>query len=94
MKTFNLGSVVCTRAVSDLMDCDVDFHRFVNTAFRRYMSGDWGDTCEEDAKLNDAALVDGKRILSVYIQESLDRTIWIITESDRSVTTVLFPWEY
>lgn len=94
MKTFNLGSIVCTRAVGDLMDCDKEFHGFVSASFRRYMSGDWGDTCEEDAMLNDIALVEGKRILSVYIQQPSDRTIWIITESDRSVTTILFPWEY
>ena len=58
----------------------------------RHRQGDWGEVCEEDAALNDAAARQDCRVLSAYTVE--DRKIWIITEWDRSVTTVLFPEEY
>lgn len=58
----------------------------------RYVVGDWGDTCEEDAKFNDISVDQGERILAVYKRG--DWTIWIITEWDRSCTTILFPEEY
>jgi hypothetical protein len=58
----------------------------------RHRSGDWGDVCDEDKKLNDEA-VDGEgRILSAYTVDG--EKVWVITEWDRSVTTVLFPSEY
>ena len=59
----------------------------------RHIRGDWGDTCEEDREQNDISVVEGKRILAVYKYND-DTTIWIITEWDRSVTTILFPHEY
>ncbi|WP_051962358.1 hypothetical protein [Serratia sp. Ag2] len=59
----------------------------------RHLAGDWGEVCEYDYKLNQAALNTGDRLHSVY-QVTPDLTIWIITESDRSVTTVLLPSEY
>lgn len=59
----------------------------------RHASGDWGDVCAEDARANVAALADGTRLLSAY--HLADRTkVWIITEADRSATTVLLPEEY
>lgn len=58
----------------------------------RHQSGDWGDIHGEDRGLNEEDLRNGNRILSVYTV--MDRRIWIITEADRSVTTVLFPEEY
>lgn len=52
-----------------------------------------GDCCPADAAANDAALCDGDRILSVY--HTHDRVkFWIITEADRSATTVLLPDDY
>jgi len=59
----------------------------------RHLTGDWGDVCEEDRWANDWALRRNGRLLSVY--HSSDQTkFWIITESDRSVTTVLMPEDY
>lgn len=60
----------------------------------RHASGDWGDVSQEDAALNNEALVDGTRILSSYKLRDGETTIWIITEADRSVTTILLPSEY
>ena len=58
----------------------------------RHFSGDWGEVCKEDADSNNLAVAMSLRILSAYTVEG--RKIWIITEWDRSVTTVLFPEEY
>jgi hypothetical protein len=60
---------------------------------RRHVRADWGDLCESDRRRNDAALLSGERLLSSY-QVASDLTLWIITEGDRSVTTLLLPSEY
>ena len=85
---FPLGQTVITQgALAALTTQDV------LTGIRRHSSGDWGDVCPEDAELNDAALSNGSRLLSAY--KSSDGTkFWVITESDRSVTTFLLPEEY
>ncbi len=59
----------------------------------RHASNDWGEVCGEDWLLNDQALEDGTRLLSVYRTAKEDR-LWVITEADRSVTTLLLPDEY
>jgi hypothetical protein len=60
---------------------------------QRHASGDWGDVCEEDRVANNDALQYGDRLLSSYaISENIK--IWVITEYDRSVTTILLPSEY
>jgi hypothetical protein len=58
----------------------------------RHAAGDWGELCDEDQQANEDALACGARLLSVYIVESVK--VWVITEADRSVTTVLLPEEY
>ena len=63
-------------------------------SLRRHQSGDWGDVCEERRRLNEEALRDGFRILSVYHAQKTHRRYFIITEADRSVTTILLPNEY
>jgi hypothetical protein len=60
---------------------------------RRHVAGDWGDVDAEDKALNDQALLDGTRLLSSY-RTSKGQTIWVITEADRSVTTILLPEDY
>ncbi len=59
----------------------------------RHVRGDWGCLCAEDKQANDEALADDLRILSAYRLNDGVR-IWVITECDRSVTTVLLPEEY
>jgi hypothetical protein len=58
----------------------------------RHAAGDWGDLCEEDRQVNAQALADGSRLLSAY--EIQGAKFWVITEADRSATTVLLPSEY
>ena len=67
----------------------------------RHVRGDWGDVCPEDAQINDEALREGARIFSVYVLPPpvgeggmLAQVMWLITEADRSVTTLLLPEEY
>lgn len=62
-------------------------------ALRRHSAGDWGDVDDEDRAANDNALGVGERILSVY-RSANGVTFWVITEADRSVTTVLLPSDY
>lgn len=59
----------------------------------RHLSGDWGDICDEDRGLNEAALKHGSRLLSVYYDRNGTK-YWIITEADRSATTILLPEDY
>ena len=61
---------------------------------QRHGSADWGDLCGEDKALNDLALAEGEgRIFSSYALPGEGR-VWVITESDRSATTLLLPEEY
>lgn len=64
----------------------------VLAALRRHASGDWGDLCPEDAIANDEALHQGGRLLSAYGDG--EYRVWVITEADRSVTTILLPEDY
>ena len=92
MEKFSLGKLVMTRAVHDKMNSDIDFAIGVLESFERSNRWDWGDWCEEDKAENELALKDSERIFALYNIGS-DK-IYIITEHDRSVTTILFPYEY
>jgi len=58
----------------------------------RHATGDWGDICKEDRRENELSLRHGRRVLSSYTLG--EGRIWVITEADRSVTTILLPEEY
>ena len=85
---FALGRLVITRGVLDALD-----GKDVHTGIARHARGDWGDVCPEDKQANDDALRVGARVLSAYHTDG-GRKFWIITEADRSATTVLLPEEY
>lgn len=84
---FPLGQVFITTNAAGVLDSPA-----VSEGLRRHASGDWGDICPEDATLNDIALKEGGRVMSVYGHG--ERRFWVITEADRSVTTVLMPSDY
>jgi hypothetical protein len=63
------------------------------TALRRHAAGDWGEVTPEDRAANDGALRSGDRLLSVY-RSAAGTTFWVLTEADRSATTVLLPDDY
>lgn len=84
---FPLGDIVITANASAQLD-PVD----VQQGLSRHAAGDWGLVCAEDREENDYSLKEGFRLLSVYL--SGGKRFWIITEADRSVTTVLMPEDY
>jgi hypothetical protein len=84
-----LGRIVATPgALKVLTEAEEDLLRYLT----RHSSGDWGDLDAHDRRENERSLRHGWRILSSYPVGG--ETIWIITEADRSVTTILLPEEY
>ena len=92
MFKFKPGRIVMSRGVNDLVAEDEGFAKFVWDSLKRHAMGDWGDLDEEDKKENEFSLDKNLRLLSAY--ETGPRKIWIITESNREVSTILFPEEY
>ena len=93
---FGLGRLCATRDVAHDMERDAAFARFVAGSLDRYVRCDWGDVSVADGKANSRAVeCGGERILAAYRDMGHEgRKIWILTEADRSVTTVLYPEEY
>ena len=85
---FELGDVRITRGAQSELPPDE-----VLEALSRHAAGDWGQLDEEDRQRNEAALEHGFRLLSSYSTTS-STVFWIITEHDRSATTILLPNEY
>jgi hypothetical protein len=87
---FELGKVVATPGALDALGKTGETPGKFLT---RHVNGDWGDCCDEDKKTNEDAVKHGDRLLSAYALEDGTK-MWIITESDRSATTLLLPDEY
>lgn len=91
-RSFSAGQIVATPGAVEALSRNITgpglFHLLA-----RHLGCDWGDLCAEDARANDHALRWGLRLLSCY--HLADGTpVWLITESDRSATTILLPSEY
>jgi hypothetical protein len=88
---FNLGTIVATPGALDLLDrTGTD----ATSLLEQHQRGEWGETLStDDAQANNLAVRDGGRILSAYSVGENGR-LWIITEWDRSATTLLLPEEY
>jgi len=85
---FRLGRIVATpNALQSIAQEDILM------GIKRHQAGDWGDLETADREANNLALKVGERILSAY-NGSTGIRFWIITEADRSVTTVLLPEDY
>ncbi len=85
---FSLGQIVSTpNAINTVPNAEI------LSALRRHVQGDWGTLDAEDVQANEEALTHGFRLLSVYYSIRGVK-FWIITEADRSVTTVLLPEDY
>lgn len=98
---FPLGKTVVTSGVAGLLDDEEVSRSYLHSCLQRHAVGDWGNVCAADAKENDRSVKHGFRILSAYpLDPGKDssghgsNTLWIITEADRSVTTLLLPDEY
>ncbi len=84
---FPCGRIAATRRVIDELD-----GRTISRLLMRHLHCDWGDICDEDWNRNDHAVKNGGRLLSSYQVGA--EMVFIITERDRSVTTILFADEY
>jgi hypothetical protein len=84
-----LGRVVATPGALKLL-MESGGHPF--DYLTRHATGDWGELCAFDRRQNEIALRDGYRVLSSY--DVPQGRVWIITEADRSITTILLPEEY
>lgn len=89
---FNIGALVLTKGITFERNRSEEFSDGINEVLDRYISGDWGDLDEEDCKTNEFALKHGERLLGAY--HVCDKKIYIITEYDRSITTILLAEEY
>ena len=87
---FALGQTVITPGAEEALELAgqtaIEF-------LRRHMSGDWGELSDDDIKENELSLEQGFRLLSRY-ETAKGELLWIITEADRSATTILLPSEY
>ena len=89
-KSFPLGQVLITPpAEAILQEASRTFQEFLD----RHASGDWGEIDVDDWNANEDALTSGARLMSVYTVTDKQK-IWIITESDRSATTLILPDDY
>jgi hypothetical protein len=85
---FRLGRIVATpNALARLTQDDI------LSAIQRHQAGDWGEVTPDDHQENELSLQQGFRLLSVY-RSVTGTKFWILTEDDRSVTTVLMPEDY
>jgi len=87
---FPLGEIYLTIGAKEALE---ESNQLPNEFLARHQSGDWGIIGKEDWKENDFSVKVGFRILSAY-ETSQDEKLWIITEADRSSTTILLPSEY
>lgn len=90
LRKFPLGRTVATPgALAALTEAGQSPVEFLD----RHVCGDWGEVNEDDARENEFSVENDLRILSAYTLKTNVR-IWVITEADRSVTTILLPEEY
>lgn len=93
---FKLGKTVITHGAIEALS---NSNQLPDIFLKKHQYGEWGEICEEDADLNNEAVAhEGStdkqmRVVSVY-KTNKNETIWIITEWDRSITTLLLPSEY
>lgn len=87
---FSLGNIYLTPGAQEAL-AESSEHPIIFLA--KHQSGDFGEVCEDDRRENELSIKEGFRILSSY-KTNLGEKIWIITEADRSSTTILLPDEY
>ena len=88
MAKFLIGQIVATPGAIEVME-DGEITRLL----QRHQSGDWGQVSKDDWQANDFSLRERTRLLSAYTTQSGTK-LWVITEADRSATTLLLPDEY
>ena len=93
MNKFELGQVMMTAEITNEFKENKEFRKELQECLGKYAKCDWGDTCKHDSKLNDEAVKSNNdRIVAKYITSKGE--IFIITEYNRSCTTIMFTYEY
>ena len=87
---FPAGQIVATPGALDLLE---QANKSSLEFLSRHLRGDWGELCPDDKTENELSLKHGYRLMSSYQLTDTEK-LWIITEADRSVTTLLLPTEY
>jgi hypothetical protein len=87
---FPLGQIFLTIGAREALE---ESNQLPNEFLVKHSSGDWGIVCEDDRKENELSIKEGFRTLSVY-RTGKGEKIWVITEADRSSSTILLPEEY
>jgi hypothetical protein len=90
MSKFSIGKTLATPAALTALE---ESGQSANLFLDRHVQGDWGEVDAADQQANDDALISGERLLSAY-RTLKGQRIWIITEADRTSTTILTPQEY
>ena len=88
---FSLGQIVATPGALETL---ANAGKKPAEYLLRHVAGDWGELPEEDVQENELSVEQGFRLLSSYPLSETGETVWIITEHDRSATTILRPDEY
>lgn len=92
---FFTGRIQTTKAIAERMNREKQFGDFISDCLKRHITCDWGDVDGLDVRMNDDAVKSGEgEIHSIYAYPESDETIWVMTNGDRSATTVLYPYEY
>ena len=92
MLRFKTGNFYMTLGIDNAIKQNNNYFKELVRCFEKYLKCDWGDLTEEDITANERALINGDRILGAY--NTSQGKVYIITEADRSVTTILFATEY
>lgn len=92
MAQFEIGGLYQTRGIAEAIKENPQLYIEIIEAYQRYIKGDYGDLCKEDIEANEEAIKYGYRIFAKY--KTIVDDIYIITEADRSATTILFYYEY
>ena len=92
MPVIDVGQTYMTAGIKHAIEDNKDYLNELVTYFAKYISGDWGNLCKDDIDANNLALVNNERILASY--DTTKGKVYIITEHDRSYTTILFASEY
>lgn len=91
---FKPETMVATRAIDEWMKEAEGRKEVIEDLIVKHLQGDWGDVSSADKKENEQALQEGGRLMSSFKVNDSREKIWVITEADRSVLTVLFPSDY
>lgn len=89
---FMLGRIVWTRKINDLVAESGKFAKEICNIMNRYCGKDWGEMSEEDKELNNKTITCNERVFASY--QTSQGKVYVITEWDRSITTILFASEY